>query len=128
MDSNLKVGSNNAGLFIGNTEILEGGGVTVNYEDGFFNDPGSACIIVNNSQETKSFNIDNNTVNVASNSISFLYSYSNWKISTNTDIIYDFRFGDTDNGEANDTITAKANDVLFNFTGYGSYLVLVIKE
>ena len=34
MDSNLKVGSNNAGLFIGNTEIL--GGVTVNYEDGFF--------------------------------------------------------------------------------------------
>lgn len=42
--------------------------------------------------------------------------------------IYDFRFGDTDNGEANDTITAKANDVLFNFTGYGSYLVLVIKE
>ena len=32
MDSNLKVGSNNAGLFIGNTEIL-GGGVTVNYED-----------------------------------------------------------------------------------------------
>jgi hypothetical protein len=127
MDSNLKVGSNNAGLFIGNTEIL-GGGVTVNYEDGFFNDPGSACIIVNNSQETKSFNIDNNTVNVASNSISFLYNYSNWKISTNTDIIYDFRFGDTDNGEANDTITAKANDVLFNFTGYGSYLVLVIKE
>lgn len=127
MDSNLKVGSNNAGLFIGNTEIL-GGGVTVNYEDGFFNDPGSACIIVNNSQETKSFNIDNYTVNVASNSISFLYSYSNWKISTNTDIIYDFRFGDTDNGEANDTITAKANDVLFNFTGYGSYLVLVIKE
>lgn len=126
MDSNLKVGSNNAGLFIGNTEIL--GGVTVNYEDGFFNDPGSACIIVNNSQETKSFNIDNNTVNVASNSISFLYSYSNWKISTNTDIIYDFRFGDTDNGEANDTITAKANDVLFNFTGYGSYLVLVIKK
>nr|DAR05932.1 MAG TPA: hypothetical protein [Bacteriophage sp.] len=126
MDSNLKVGSNNAGLFIGNTEIL--GGVTVNYEDGFFNDPGSACIIVNNSQETKSFNIDNNTVNVASNSISFLYNYSNWKISTNTDIIYDFRFGDTDNGEANDTITAKANDVLFNFTGYGSYLVLVIKE
>lgn len=126
MDSNLKVGSNNAGLFIGNTEIL--GGVTVNYEDGFFNDPGSACIIVNNSQETKSFNIDNNTVNVASNSISFLYSYSNWKISTNTDIIYDFRFGDTDNGEANDTITAKANDVLFKFTGYGSYLVLVIKE
>lgn len=126
MDSNLKVGSNNAGLFIGNTEIL--GGVTVNYEDGFFNDPGSACIIVNNSQETKSFNIDNNTVNVASNSISFLYSYSNWKISTNTDIIYDFRFGDADNGEANDTITAKANDVLFNFTGYGSYLVLVIKE
>lgn len=126
MDSNLKVGSNNAGLFIGNTEIL--GGVTVNYEDGFFNDPGSACIIVNNSQETKSFNIDNNTVNVASNSISFLYSYSNWKISTNTDIIYDFRFGDTDNGEANDTITAKANDALFNFTGYGSYLVLVIKE
>lgn len=127
MDSNLKVGSNNAGLFIGNTEILRGG-VTVNYEDGFFNDPGSACIIVNNSQETKSFNIDNNTVNVASNSISFLYNYSNWKISTNTDIIYDFRFGDTDNGEANDTITAKANDVLFNFTGYGSYLVLVIKE
>lgn len=127
MDSNLKVGSNNAGLFVGNTEIL-GGGVTVNYEDGFFNDPGSACIIVNNSQETKSFNIDNNTVNVASNSISFLYNYSNWKISTNTDIIYDFRFGDTDNGEANDTITAKANDVLFNFTGYGSYLVLVIKE
>lgn len=127
MDSNLKVGSNNAGLFIGNTEILRGE-VTVNYEDGFFNDPGSACIIVNNSQETKSFNIDNNTVNVASNSISFLYSYSNWKISTNTDIIYDFRFGDTDNGEANDTITAKANDVLFNFTGYGSYLVLVIKE
>ena len=127
MDSNLKVGSNNAGLFIGNTEIL-GGGVTVNYEDGFFNDPGSACIIVNNSQETKSFSIDNNTVNVASNSISFLYNYSNWKISTNTDIIYDFRFGDTDNGEANDTITAKANDVLFNFTGYGSYLVLVIKE
>ena len=127
MDSNLKVGSNNAGLFIGNTEIL-GGGVTVNYEDGFFNDPGSACIIVNNSQETKSFNIDNNKVNVASNSISFLYNYSNWKISTNTDIIYDFRFGDTDNGEANDTITAKANDVLFNFTGYGSYLVLVIKE
>lgn len=127
MDSNLKVGSNNAGLFIGNTEILRGG-VTVNYEDGFFNDPGSACIIVNNSQETKSFNIDNNTVNVASNSISFLYSYSNWKISTNTDIIYDFRFGDADNGEANDTITAKANDVLFNFTGYGSYLVLVIKE
>ena len=127
MDSNLKVGSNNAGLFIGNTEIL-GGGVTVNYEDGFFNDPGSACIIVNNSQETKSFNIDNNTVNVASNSIYFLYNYSNWKISTNTDIIYDFRFGDTDNGEANDTITAKANDVLFNFTGYGSYLVLVIKE
>lgn len=127
MDSNLKVGSNNAGLFIGNTEIL-GGGVTVNYEDGFFNDPGSACIIVNNSQETKSFNIDNNTVNVASNSISFLYNYSNWKISTNTDIIYDFRFGDTDNGEANDAITAKANDVLFNFTGYGSYLVLVIKE
>lgn len=127
MDSNLKVGSNNAGLFIGNTEIL-GGGVTVNYEDGFFNDPGSACIIVNNSQETKSFNIDNNTVNVASNSISFLYNYSNWKISTNTDIIYDFRFGDTDNGEANDTITAKANDVLFNFIGYGSYLVLVIKE
>ena len=127
MDSNLKVGSNNAGLFIGNTEIL-GGGVTVNYEDGFFNDPGSACIIVNNSQETKSFNINNNTVNVASNSISFLYDYSNWKISTNTDIIYDFRFGDTDNGEANDTITAKANDVLFNFTGYGSYLVLVIKE
>lgn len=126
MDSNLKVGSNNAGLFIGNTEIL--GGVTVNYEDGSFNDPGSACIIVNNSQETKSFNIDNNTVNVASNSISFLYNYSNWKISTNTDIIYDFRFGDTDNGEANDTITAKANDVLFNFTGYGSYLVLVIKE
>ena len=126
MDSNLKVGSNNAGLFIGNTEIL--GGVTVNYEDGFFNAPGSACIIVNNSQETKSFNIDNNTVNVASNSISFLYNYSNWKISTNTDIIYDFRFGDTDNGEANDTITAKANDVLFNFTGYGSYLVLVIKE
>lgn len=128
MDSNLKVGSNNAGLFIGNTEILGGEGVTVNYEDGFFNDPGSACIIVNNSQETKSFNIDNNTVNVASNSISFLYNYSNWKISTNTDIIYDFRFGDTDNGEANDTITAKANDVLFNFTGYGSYLVLVIKE
>ena len=127
MDSNLKVGSNNAGLFIGNTEILRGG-VTVNYEDGFFNDPGSACIIVNNSQETKSFNIDNNTVNVASNSISFLYSYSNWKISTNTDIIYDFRFGDADNGEANDTITAKANDVLFNFTDYGSYLVLVIKE
>ena len=127
MDSNLKVGSNNAGLFIGNTEIL-GGGVTVNYEDGFFNDPGSACIIVNNSQETKSFNIDNNTVNVASNSISFLYNYSYWKISTNTDIIYNFRFGDTDNGEANDTITAKANDVLFNFTGYGSYLVLVIKE
>lgn len=127
MDSNLKVGSNNAGLFIGNTEILRGGN-TVNYEDGFFNDPGSACIIVNNSQETKSFNIDNNTVNVASNSISFLYSYSNWKISTNTDIIYDFRFGDADNGEANDTITAKANDVLFNFTGYGSYLVLVIKE
>ena len=127
MDSNLKVGSNNAGLFIGNTEIL-GGRVTVNYEDGFFNDPGSACIIVNNSQETKSFNIDNNTVNVASNSISFLYSYSNWKISTNTDIIYDFRFGDTDNGEANDTITAKANDVLFNFTDYDSYLVLVIKE
>lgn len=127
MDSNLKVGSNNAGLFIGNTEIL-GGGVTVNYEDGFFNDPGSACIIVNNSQETKSFNIDDNTVNVASNSISFLYNYSNWKISTNTDIIYNFRFGDTDNGEANDTITAKANDVLFNFTGYGSYLVLVIKE
>lgn len=127
MNSNLKVGSNNAGLFIGNTEIL-GGGVTVNYEDGFFNDPGSACIIVNNSQETKSFNIDNNTVNVASNSISFLYNYSNWKISTNTDIIYDFRFGDTDNGEANDTITTKANDVLFNFTGYGSYLVLVIKE
>lgn len=126
MDSNLKVGSNNAGLFIGNTEIL--GGVTVNYKDGFFNDPGSACIIVNNSQETKSFNIDNNTVNVASNSISFLYNYSNWKISTNTDIIYDFRFGDTDNGGANDTITAKANDVLFNFTGYGSYLVLVIKE
>lgn len=126
MDSNLKVGSNNAGLFIGNTEIL--GGVTVNYEDGFFNDPGSACIIVNNSQETKSFNIDNNTVNVASNSISFLYSYSNWKISTNTDIIYDFRFGDADSGEANDTITAKANDVLFNFPGYGSYLVLVIKE
>lgn len=127
MDSNLKVGSNNAGLFIGNTEIL-GGGVTVNYEDGFFNDPGSACIIVNNSQETKSFNIDDNTVNVASNSISFLYSYSNWKISTNTDIIYNFRFGDADNGEANDTITAKANDVLFNFTDYGSYLVLVIKE
>lgn len=127
MDSNLKVGSNNAGLFIGNTEIL-GGGVTVNYEDGFFNDPGSACIIVNNSQETKSFNIDDNTVNVASNSISFLYNYSYWKISTNTDIIYNFRFGDTDNGEANDTITAKANDVLFNFTGYGSYLVLVIKE
>lgn len=126
MDSNLKVGSNNAGLFIGNTEILRGG--TVNYEDGFFNDPGSACIIVNNSQETKSFNIDNNTVNVASNSISFLYSYSNWKISTNTDIIYDFRFGDADNGEANDTITAKANDALFNFTDYGSYLVLVIKE
>lgn len=26
MDSNLKVGSNNAGLFIGNTEILGGGG------------------------------------------------------------------------------------------------------
>lgn len=126
MDSNLKVGSNNAGLFIGNTEILRG--VTVNYEDGFFNDPGSACIIVNNSQETKSFNIDDITVNVASNSISFLYSYSDWKISTNTDIIYDFRFGDADNGEANDTITAKANDVLFNFTGYGSYLVLVIKE
>lgn len=25
MDSNLKVGSNNAGLFIGNTEILGGG-------------------------------------------------------------------------------------------------------
>lgn len=128
MDSNLKVGSNNAGLFIGNTEILGGRGVTVNYEDGFFNDPGSACIIVNNSQETKSFNIDNNTVNVASNSISFLYSYSNWKISTNTDIIYDFRFGDADNGEANNTITAKANDVLFNFTDYGSYLVLVIEE
>lgn len=126
MDSNLKVGSNNAGLFIGNTEIL--GGVTVNYEDGFLSDPGSACIIVNNSQETKSFNIDNNTVNVASNSISFLYSYSNWKISTNTDITYDFRFGDADNGDANETFTAKANDVLFKFTGYGSYLVLVIKE
>ena len=127
MDSNLKVGSNNAGLFIGNTEIL-GGGVTVNYEDGFFYDPGSACIIVNNSQETKSFNIDDITVNVASNSISFLYNYSDWEISTNTDIIYDFRFGDADNGKANDNITAKANDVLFNFTGYGSYLVLVIKE
>lgn len=127
MNSNLKVGSNNAGLFVGNVEIL--GGVTVNYEDGFFNDPGSACIIVNTSQETKSFTIDNNNaVNVAPNSISFLYSYSNWKITTNTDIVYDFRFGDADNGEANDTIIAKANDVLFNFTGYGSYLVLVIKE
>lgn len=128
MDSNLKVGSNNAGLFIGNTEILRGG-VTVNYEDGFFNDPGSACIIVNASQKIKSFTIDNNNaVDVIPNSISFLYSYSNWKITTNTDIVYDFRFGDADNGEANDTITAKANDVLFNFTGYGSYLVLVIKE
>ena len=105
------------------------GGTIINYEDGFFNDSGSACIIVNNSQETKSFTIDNNNaVDVVPNSISFLYSYSNWKITTNTDIIYDFRFGDADNGEANDTITAKANDVLFNFTGYGSYLVLVIKE
>lgn len=128
MDSNLKVGSNNVGLFVGNTEIL-GGGVTVNYEDGFFNDPGSACIIVNTSQKTKSFTIDNNNaVDVIPNSISFLYSYSNWKITTNTDIVYDFRFGDADNGEANNTITAKANDVLFNFTDYGSYLVLVIKE
>lgn len=79
------------------------------------------CIIVNNSQETKSFTIDNyNAVDVIPNSISFLYSYSNWKITTNTDIVYDFRFGDT--------ITAKANNVLFNFTDYGSYLVLVIKE
>lgn len=25
MDSNLKIGSNNAGLFVGNTEILGGG-------------------------------------------------------------------------------------------------------
>lgn len=34
MDSNLKVGSNNAGLFIGNTEILKRGGskfVKANY-------------------------------------------------------------------------------------------------
>lgn len=33
MDSNLKVGSNNAGLFIGNTEILRGGSkfVKANY-------------------------------------------------------------------------------------------------
>lgn len=69
MDSNLKVGSNNAGLFVGNIEIL--GGITVDYEDGFFNDNGSACIIINNSQETKFLEVHGRTVDVASNCISF---------------------------------------------------------
>lgn len=86
MDSNLKVGSNNAGLFVGNIEIL--GGITVDYEDGFFNDNGSACIIINNSQETKFLEVHGRTVDVASNCISFLYGYNNWDIYILIQILY----------------------------------------
>lgn len=127
MDSNLKVGSNNAGLFVGNIEIL-GGGVTVDYENGFFNDNGSACIIINNSQETKFLEVHGRTVDVASNCISFLYGYNNWDIYPHTDIIYDYRLGDGDNVEANEDIQGKANEVLFDLINQGSYLVLRIKS
>lgn len=125
MDSNLKVGSNNAGLFIGNTEIL-GGGVTVNYEDGFFNDNGSVCIIINNSQEAKSFEVHNRIADITPNSIAFLYGYNDWSIITKNDIIYDYRWGDGEEVEANESIQGKAGVKLFSLSAYGSYLVLKI--
>lgn len=124
-NSNLRVGSAGAGLFVGSTEIL-GGGVTVSYEDGFFNDAGSACIIINNSQETKSFSIGGRKVNVLPNSIEALYNYGGWEISTENDIVYDFRFGDADNGGANELIQGKAGEELFSLSSYGSYLIIKI--
>lgn len=104
------------------------GGITVDYEDGFFNDNGSACIIINNSQETKFLEVHGRTVDVASNCISFLYGYNNWDIYPHTDIIYDYRLGDGDNVDANEDVQGKANEVLFDLINQGSYLVLRIKS
>lgn len=58
MNSNLKVGSNNAGLFVGNTEIL-GGGYDVYIGDAFFDDSNTGpCIVVcNETDNTKSFDV-----------------------------------------------------------------------
>lgn len=52
MDSNLKVGSNNAGLFVGNTEIL--GGVQ-NITIGSY---GNLIIVINRSNVTKRISFD----------------------------------------------------------------------
>lgn len=52
MDSNLKVGSNNAGLFIGNTEILKGGVANllkqITIAPGFINQANQSRILIAN--------------------------------------------------------------------------------
>ncbi|WAX08906.1 hypothetical protein BS162P1_00127 [Bacteroides phage BS162P1] len=53
MDSNLKVGSNNAGLFIGNTEILRGG--VQNITIGSY---GNLIIVINRSNVIKRISFD----------------------------------------------------------------------
>lgn len=57
MNSNLKVGSNNAGLFVGNTEIL--GGYDVYISDAFFDDNfiGPCIVVCNETDNTKSFDV-----------------------------------------------------------------------
>lgn len=98
------------------------------YEDGFFNDNGSACIIINNSNETKSFDVHDRIASIAPNSISFLYGYNNWSITTKSDIVYDYRWGDGDNVETNESIKAVAETKLFTLGASGSYGVIRIQS
>lgn len=53
MDSNLKVGSNNAGLFIGNVEILVGGVQNIT-----IGNRGNLIIVINRSNVTKHISFD----------------------------------------------------------------------
>lgn len=122
----MRLGAEEIGkIYLGN-KLIVGGGIQVSYEDGFFNDNGSVCIIINNSQEAKSFEVHNRIADITPNSIAFLYGYSDWSIITKNDIIYDYRLGDGDNVEANESIQGKAGVKLFSLSAYGSYLVLKI--
>lgn len=53
MDSNLKVGSNNAGLFVGNVEILGGGVQNIT-----IGNSGNLIIVINRSNVTKRISFD----------------------------------------------------------------------
>lgn len=53
MDSNLKVGSNNAGLFVGNVEILGGGVQNIT-----IGNRGNLIIVINRSNVTKHISFD----------------------------------------------------------------------